>query len=282
MIQRQVNTSRGTFSVEDTGGSKPPVVLLHGGASNLRAWDNVIPKLADRLRCISFDLPAHGLSQVDAMGFQQLQAALVEAWTLMGVTHPIVVGHSFGGLVAAFLGNTLGVTSGVMAIDPYLSDNEVRRKLPDLSAALDEVSSMKWPWPDTTQVDREVDRVLATYQPRPDEANLRAMIKRGYRPVENGVFRRYPRPEDEMKGVESNWSVNVLDTFKGVKCPLAIAIATSIPAARLESRRRLVQEILQGTGQRSSSEFACPHDVPGYLPEELGDYIGEWTGSIAA
>lgn len=282
MIQRQIETPWGIFSVEDTGGAKPPVVLLHGGASNLRAWDNVIPGLSETRRCICFDLPGHGLTAIDPLDFAHLRQALSDAWMSMNVARPIIIGHSFGGLVAAFIGNTPDLVSGVMAIDPYLSDKEVRRNFKNVDEALEEIRSIHWPWPDTTDVDETVERVLkSAYKPRPDEDNLRAMIHRGYRAVGGGWFRRFPRREDEMKGVEANWSVNVLNTFKAVTCPLSIIIATSIPAKRLDTRRELVREIQQSAGRRDSSEFDCEHDVPGYMPDPLARYIGEWADSLA-
>jgi pimeloyl-ACP methyl ester carboxylesterase len=38
---------------EDTGGSGPPVVFLHGLAMNSSVWRKVIPRLQDHYRCLS-------------------------------------------------------------------------------------------------------------------------------------------------------------------------------------------------------------------------------------
>ena len=48
-----VETSNGTFAVEDTGPPGTPVVLLHGAITNLRAWDRVIPALGPDLRAVA-------------------------------------------------------------------------------------------------------------------------------------------------------------------------------------------------------------------------------------
>ncbi len=279
MNDRLAETRWGALSFEDTGGSSRPIVFLHGGAANLRVWDNVIPALTDSFRCVSFDLPGNGLTPIAPLTFAQLSEALFDACTVLKISLPLLVGHSFGGLASAVIANSGNLVSGVVAIDPYLSDKEVRRDFNDLDEALEEVRAMNWPWPDTFEVFDEVERILKTaYRPRPNEANLRAMIRRGYRQLPNGAWRRYPRREDEMKGVEANWSVNVLDTFKGVNCPLAMVVATSISAARLERRRELVKAISREVADFEYFEFECEHDIPGYMPDELGQCISTWAG----
>ena len=195
----------------------------------------------------------------------------------IGVKQPLVVGHSFGGLVSAFISNTAGLVSGAMVIDPYLYDEEVRRHFANLEEALDEVRLMEWPWPDTSDLDAEVERVKSRYAPRPDEGNLLAMIRRGYREVEEEQFRRFPRREDEMKGVMANWSVDITATFKGVKCPLSIVLATEIDRPRLDARRRTVLDIREVLSASESTEFECGHDIPGFMPAELGRYIRSWA-----
>lgn len=277
-----IQTRWGRIAFEDTGGSKSPVVLLHGGASNLRAWDGVISVLETSNRCISIDLPGHGQTRIQPLMFPQLRDALVEICERLGIAQPLLVGHSFGGLASVFAANTRGLAAAVMAIDPYLSDREVARTFATLDEALDDLRQMEWPWPEVSDVDVDVERALRSlYTPRADAENLRAMIRRGYRPLDNGRFVRFPRREDEMRGVEANWSIDVTETFKGVTCPLSIALAAAIDETRLLSRRRVVEEIGKAVDVLEHVEFDCGHDVPGFRPGDLGSYIKSWARRIA-
>lgn len=93
-------------------GSGPDVVLIHGGASNLRDPVNVLaPRLTDRYRVIAFDRPGHGYTDRASAAYERIdntngespaeQAALLHAAArTLGVTRPIVLGHSVGASVA--------------------------------------------------------------------------------------------------------------------------------------------------------------------------------------
>jgi pimeloyl-ACP methyl ester carboxylesterase len=52
-----VELAAGTVEYGDTGGSGPPLVLLHGLAMDGRVWDGVIEELGDRFRCLTPVLP---------------------------------------------------------------------------------------------------------------------------------------------------------------------------------------------------------------------------------
>ena len=48
-----VEVSAGPIEYEDTGGSGPPIVFLHGLLQNAMLWRNVIPALEDSYRCVA-------------------------------------------------------------------------------------------------------------------------------------------------------------------------------------------------------------------------------------
>lgn len=89
----------------DTGGEGAPIVLVHGNGSLIE--DFVVSGLVDRLaashRVIAFDRPGYGYTErpADRIWTAQAQAALfVAAARAIGIERPIVVGHSWGTLVA--------------------------------------------------------------------------------------------------------------------------------------------------------------------------------------
>jgi pimeloyl-ACP methyl ester carboxylesterase len=87
----------------------PPVVLLHGNAVRAEDWiaSGVFDLVAERHRVVAFDRPGYGHSERprDRLWTAEAQAAVfVEAFARLGVERPVVVGHSWGALVAVALG----------------------------------------------------------------------------------------------------------------------------------------------------------------------------------
>lgn len=110
-------------------GHGPDLVLIHGASGTTRDFSfDLIPALADRYRVIAFDRP--GLGYSDSLGDAGLDPreqarVLALAAEQLGVTQPVVLGQSYGGIVA-------------------LAWAEVR---PDNVAALVLVSGVALPWP---------------------------------------------------------------------------------------------------------------------------------------
>ncbi|MFO7806066.1 MAG: alpha/beta hydrolase [Paracoccaceae bacterium] len=93
-------------------GSGPDVILLHGAGGNLRDYTfALIDQLSDRYRVTAFDRPGLGYSdrvpEVETGPFategdspMDQADMLRKAAMQLGVENPVVVGHSFGGIVA--------------------------------------------------------------------------------------------------------------------------------------------------------------------------------------
>ena len=89
------------YLIEGTG---PDLVLIHGASGNLRDFTfDLVDRLKDRYRVIAFDRP--GLGYSDDIG-TQTHSPISQAEHLrlaadrLGVSDPIVLGHSYGGAVA--------------------------------------------------------------------------------------------------------------------------------------------------------------------------------------
>jgi pimeloyl-ACP methyl ester carboxylesterase len=82
-------------------GEGAPVVLLHGLMASNRVFDEVIEQLQPTHRLLSVDLPHSGQSRGWAAMKPAAIAAKLQPWLEQrGVNRAVVVGHSFGGLVA--------------------------------------------------------------------------------------------------------------------------------------------------------------------------------------
>ncbi len=93
----------------DRGIGAPPVVLLHGNGSMVEDFwtSGLVDRLAEERRVIVLDRPGFGYSsRPRGRGWTpQAQAVLVaETFRRLGLRRPIVVGHSWGSLVALALG----------------------------------------------------------------------------------------------------------------------------------------------------------------------------------
>lgn len=89
----------------DSGGSGPPLVLIHGLSSYTGFWEYQIPALAEDYRVLALDLPGYGASgRPDAPCTPPWYAELVGRW-MDAVEAPsaFVAGHSMGGQIALTL-----------------------------------------------------------------------------------------------------------------------------------------------------------------------------------
>ena len=97
---------RGVF-VRDSGDRSAPVVLiLHGFPSSSYDWVEVVPRLTERARVVTFDMLGYGLSAkpTDARFSLFEQADLAEAVAdRLGVERCTLVAHDMGDTVAAEL-----------------------------------------------------------------------------------------------------------------------------------------------------------------------------------
>jgi pimeloyl-ACP methyl ester carboxylesterase len=132
--------------------SRPPLVLVHGGAAHSHWWSFLAPLLTDRYYVIAPDLSGHGDS-----GRRAHYPRSIWATELIGVidhaqlaTPPVVIGHSMGGLVTIITASLYGSRlAGAIAVDAPVrrpdpeSDPNQRGKsfrnpktYPDLESAL--------------------------------------------------------------------------------------------------------------------------------------------------
>lgn len=93
----------------DSGGDKPPVLLIHGSGPGVSAWANwrlVMPALAEQARVIAPDMAGFGYSDRPAGFVYDMDAWVRQAVGLLdalGIAKTDLVGNSFGGALALAL-----------------------------------------------------------------------------------------------------------------------------------------------------------------------------------
>lgn len=94
-----VTVPGGRLFVVDEGDG-PPVLLLHAGIADLRAWDALVPELvAAGFRAIRYDLRGFGRTETEVVPFSN-RADAVAVLDALGVGRACLVGNSIGGQVA--------------------------------------------------------------------------------------------------------------------------------------------------------------------------------------
>ncbi len=83
-------------------GSGDDVVLLHGWGCSTEIWKGVEAFLAEHFRVWNIDFPGFGKSQVpdSVWGVDDYTRNFEQFCSMMGISNPTLIGHSFGGRVS--------------------------------------------------------------------------------------------------------------------------------------------------------------------------------------
>ncbi|MEX2081747.1 MAG: alpha/beta hydrolase [Dehalococcoidia bacterium] len=89
---------------EDSGAGEPAIVFLHGWCDDAAGWAATAADFSETHRCIVPEMRGHGRSGMPRdHGYfpEALAGDVVALCGHLGVEHPVLVGHSFGGFLAA-------------------------------------------------------------------------------------------------------------------------------------------------------------------------------------
>jgi N-formylmaleamate deformylase len=116
-----------------TGGDKPPVILLHGLMTNGGCWAPFARTLEQDYDVVMPDARGHGNSSAPDHGYcyENLAADVLSLIEALGLTSPVVLGHSMGGMTAAVVAsqNPKRLRGVVLADPTFLTPQRQREVL---------------------------------------------------------------------------------------------------------------------------------------------------------
>ncbi len=249
-----------TLSVVERGKGDPALVLIHGLGQDHSVWDRVSSKLSGRHRVILVDLPAHGSSAaISPITLAAVADALDRSLKAQKVKKAVLVGHSYGGLVAlqeaaSHPDRALGVVSIDLATYTNLDSSRV--------------------------------------------ANLEMLIKQRYLLFIQGVFEPMVRDSSQIDSVLAKaervphdamaeyfrdaWRVDLRPEIKTLKTPVLVVAtdATWPPAESWSSaRKRLGYETAGRADGRRIWESG--HLIPLDQPDSLAAAIENFASSLS-
>src|SRR5262245_4981359 len=212
-----------TLHVVDWPGDDPAIVAVHGSAQMAHSFGALAERLSPAHRFVGVDLRGHGFSDKPPAGYDLERHVedlrqLVEA---MKLRRPVILGHSAGGTIAAFLAMG-GSAAGLVLLEAMIGDRAFMENAAAQAAPL--AQSLGLPV-------AGFDTYLATWRARwgriTDEAEQFAerWARFALAPLPDGRYRE----RAIRTAVEAEWAsiiaADSLGTLARVRCPVMIVQA---------------------------------------------------------
>jgi pimeloyl-ACP methyl ester carboxylesterase len=266
---------------EDAPTGAPPIVLLHGLASNARWWVLVGPMLAQGRRVIALDQRGHGESDAPDTGYDFATtvgdlAAFIDE---LGLERPVVVGHSWGGNVALeYAATHPDAIAGAVLVDGGFMEPQAR------PGATWERTEIELAPPDLTHLTPgqlvagakqwELGSIWS------DE--IESALLGNFAVTDDGTIRPHLSRANHMQVVRALWDQRPSQLYEHVRCPVLFVLAERAGGGRtrdfMEMKR---QAMARAEASLADSRVIWMqdtiHDIPLHRPGELARAIEEFV-----
>lgn len=277
--ERRVRAGAVTLAIRDHAGTTPPVIALHGLASNARWWDLVAARLPRRV--IAADLRGHGLSDKPDRGydFETVTDDVLRLADSLATGPYVVAGHSWGASVALSVAaadpdRCLGcvcVDGGATNLRAYFGDSweeaEVRMRPPQFSG-LTEEAVRTWmhnsPLAEGSDAETAAQIMLGNFAFSSEDGSLRPRL----------TLERHMQIARHLFDLES------YELMTRVPCPVCF-----IPAGDgghpFEPKRDAMDHAQRVLGDRATVTWVKgEHDIPVQRPGEVAAAIEDFVTSL--
>jgi pimeloyl-ACP methyl ester carboxylesterase len=259
--------------------SLPPILLLHGLASASRIWDFVAPLLAERGYVVTaLDQRGHGESEKPNAGydFATIIADDAAAVKALGIKKPVLIGHSWGAMVALQYAATYPTEVAALVLVDGATNQFSQRSGWTREQALIDLAPPRF-----AGTSREA--FLSFYRSGPLgqqwSSQLEGSILHIVQLREDGTVAPRLDFENHLQIIGAMWDQPLFDLYQQVRCPITLVVAELTPTSETqEAYLRLRQ---QGIAHIQS---ICPqvrvvrmsdtiHDIPLQRPAQLAQEI---------
>lgn len=271
----------------DWGGpnAQPPIVFIHGLASNAKIWNFVAPLVAERFRTVALNQRSHGLTTPPAdgdFGFAAVCNDMHETCAQLNLVKPIIVGHSWGGSVAleyavrypTEVSGLVMVDGGFVGLNKRMTWPEAEQRLapPKLAGTpLADFEARAHGWMGDLFSDERFDIVMGNFEVRADQ-----------------TIAPHLAFDNHMKIVRAMWEQDADLTYKAIQCPalflpcLPPNPTEAMEADFLKSKRESTDHI-QALMPQAQIHWLTDsiHDVPLQRPERVAEEIITFASGLA-
>lgn len=263
--------------------SVPPILLLHGLASSSHIWNLVAPLLAARGYVVTaFDQRGHGESEKPDSGydFETIVADDDAAVKALDIAHPVVVGHSWGALVALQFAVTYPQhVSSLVLVDGATNQLSARPGWSREQAQKDLAPPRFAGTPRETFLSFFQRGPLgALWSPELEYSALHIVQLRD----DDTVAPRLSF-ENHVQIIGAMWDQPTFDLYRRVRCPVKLVVAELAPTSETQQefinmRREGIARIQKLSPSLKVARMADTiHDIPFQRPQELAQEIMDYA-----
>jgi pimeloyl-ACP methyl ester carboxylesterase len=263
----------------DSPGSREPIVLLHGLASNARIWDLVAPGLAQEWRVIALNQRSHGGSDGPEEGysFEDVTSDLSLVLDALDVDRAVVVGHSWGANVAVeFAIRYPGRVAGLGMIDGGIFDLSTNMSWEDAERTM---APPKLAGTPRTRFLEMAKRFELGGQWTPE---VEAAVMGNFELREDDTIAPWLSFERHMMILRAIYSYHPAELLPQVRCPaLIMPCVRETDAAMAQRKRDAVARVAPLLKDARTVWFEDSiHDVPLQRPDLVARTIAEFARDV--
>ena len=256
--------------------SRPPIVLVHGLASNSRLWDGAASSLATLgYHVVAVDQRGHGLSDKPNDGYDM--ASVVEDLSslirTMQLVRPVVAGQSWGGNVVVELANRHPETvAGVCAVDGgiiQLADRFVDWESCASTLAPPAIAGMR-----ASDFERMMRGAYAGWPETAIQGTLANMEV-----LDDGTIRPWLSRERHMKVLRGLWEHRPLEVVPRLSRPVLFTPADAGDARGIVRRRDYEAVVNNAAHVRVEWFKDAHHDLHAQFPQRWAETLHKYIES---